>query len=137
MRAISIALMLIVGTTSLSDRAFAIDPSYVVTLNNPTMNQVVSVGSTINIHGNVNWPFYKPDIDRVEIVIWTTGGTIYSSSSNVITTSYSSSCDYASGSSLVGYFNTTGTFLVEVNAIRNVGGVDTVMNTISVWIFVQ
>ena len=135
MRAFSIAVLLIVVSVCSGNRASAIDPAYAITINSPSNYQAVTAGSTISISGNVNWPWYYPDIDAVEGRVYDgsdqpTGGWI----ANIITNSdYWSYCDFGTSNTAVCKFDSPGTYRIEFKAMRG----NTVKNIKSVLIVVQ
>lgn len=130
MRTLSIAVLIILGSVVTNERALAIDTSYVITISSPTNYQVVSAGNSVAINGNVDWPWYKPDVDQMKITIQDTSLNVIASEQKAYDTGLGSYLEFSSD---IGWFESPGTYIIIVDALKN--GV--VLNTKSVIVIVQ
>jgi len=116
---------------STANCAQAIDTSYVVTMTTPASTDVLYANISFTIAGDVDWPFYKNDIDQVEVIVFDANTlALKYYDSNAITNSYSSSCDY---STVVNTITSSGSYGVIIRASIN----NVVMNQNTYFVYVN
>ena len=109
----------------------AIDTSYAISMTTPASTDVLYANTSITIAGDVNWPFYKNDIDQVEVIVFDANTlAVKYYDSNAITNSYSSSCDY---STVVNTITSSGRYGVIIRASIN----NVVMNQKTYFVYVN
>jgi hypothetical protein len=93
------AIMSVIG----SQNATALDPSYVITMSNPKSNDLLYSKTPFTIAGNVNWLFYKPNIDKVNIITFDTQtlSTKDNLTQNIPYSIFSRSCNFSQLSTMI------------------------------------
>lgn len=89
------------------------DELYVITIDAPSNGATLALNTGYVISGNVDWPFYREDIDHVAISVTKMGNQNPSSSESQAITSFGySSCTFSS-SPITGSFTSPGTYTIK------------------------
>ena len=118
MRRMIVAIVASVGIFSTLEKSVqAVDTTYVISTSTPSNFSTISAGTTFDISGKVDWPWYKQNIDQISIYLDDfSGQPLTLIQSQCLTTSSGSSCNF---NTPYGYLPSPGSYLIWIKAKRN------------------